>query len=57
MMDALMVGIGVGFDTEGAGTLTIQEPQYTNDTLVIDDSREGWVDSVHMLLDGFFLRR
>mgnify|MGYP003113730773 FL=1 len=54
MMDALMVGIGVGFDTEGAGTLTIQEPQYTNDTLVIDDSREGWVDSVHMLLDGFF---
>ena len=54
MMDALMVGIGVGFDTEGAGTLAIQEPQYTNDTLVIDDSREGWVDSVHMLLDGFF---
>ena len=54
MMDALMVGIGVGFDTEGAGTLTIQEPHYTNDTLVIDDSREGWVDSVHMLLDGFF---
>jgi len=44
----------VGFDTEGAGTVTIQEPQYTNDTLVIDDSREGWVDSVHMLLDGFF---
>ena len=54
MMDALMVGIGVGFDTEGAGTLNIQEPQYTNDVLVIDDSREGWVDSVHMLLDGFF---
>jgi adenosylcobalamin-dependent ribonucleoside-triphosphate reductase len=54
MMDALMVGVGVGFDTEGAGTVTVQEPQYTNDTLVIDDSREGWVDSVHMLLDGFF---
>lgn len=54
MMDALMVGVGVGFDTEGAHTVTIQEPHYTNDTLVIDDSREGWVDSVHMLLDGFF---
>ncbi len=54
MMDALMVGVGVGFDTEGAGTVTIQEPQWTNDTLVIDDSREGWVDSVHTLLDGFF---
>ena len=54
MMDALMVGIGVGFDTEGASTINIQEPQYTNDILVIDDSREGWVDSVHTLLDGFF---
>ena len=54
MMDALMVGIGVGFDTEGANTITIEEPQYTNDLHVIDDSREGWVNSVHMLLDGFF---
>jgi ribonucleoside-triphosphate reductase len=54
MMDALMLGIGVGFDTEGAGSLTIHEPSYTNDKLFIDDSREGWVDSVHLLLDGFF---
>ena len=53
MMDALMVGIGVGFDTLGAKTLTVKEPQWTQDTLVIDDSREGWVDSVHLLLDGF----
>lgn len=54
IMDALMVGVGVGFDTKGAGTITIKEPTYTNDTLVIDDSREGWVNSVHVLLDGFF---
>ena len=54
MMDALMLGIGVGFDTEGAGALAIKEPQHTNDTLVIDDSREGWVDSVHLLLNGYF---
>ena len=27
--------------------------KFTNDTLVIDDSREGWVNSVHILLDGF----
>ena len=54
MMDALMLGIGVGFDTEGSGTLAIKEPQHTNDTLVIDDSREGWVDSVHLLLNGYF---
>lgn len=54
IMDALMLGVGVGFDTLGAGTVTICEPEYTNDTLVIDDSREGWVNSVHTLLDGFF---
>jgi adenosylcobalamin-dependent ribonucleoside-triphosphate reductase len=54
MMDALMVGVGVGFDTEGASTVTIQEPEYTNDTLVIDDSRDGWVNSVHTMLDGFY---
>ena len=55
IMDALMVGVGVGFDTKGAGTVVIQEPEYTNDVLVIDDSREGWVNSVHTLLDGFLL--
>ena len=54
IMDALMVGIGVGFDTLGAGTFTVTEPQYTNDTHIIADSREGWVNSVQILLDGFF---
>ncbi len=55
MMDALMVGIGVGFDTLGAKTFSVKEPQWTNDTLVIEDSREGWVNSVHILLDGYIL--
>jgi adenosylcobalamin-dependent ribonucleoside-triphosphate reductase len=53
MMDALMLGIGVGFDTLGADTLTIKEPEFTNETHVIPDSREGWVDSVKMLLNGY----
>jgi len=55
MMDALMVGIGVGFDTLGANTFTVKEPQWTEETLLIEDSREGWVKSVHVLLDGFIL--
>ena len=50
-----MVGIGVGFDTLGAKTFSIKEPQWTNDTLLIEDSREGWVNSVHILLDGYIL--
>ena len=54
MMDALMVGIGVGFDTEGAKSIVFKEPEYINDIYVIDDSREGWVESVHILIDSFF---
>ena len=53
MMDALMLGIGVGFDTLGAKSLTVKEPQRTNDIFKIADSREGWVNSVHVLLDGY----
>ena len=55
MMDALMVGIGVGFDTLGAETLTVRSPKYEEDIHVISDSREGWVNSVKLLLDGFLL--
>ena len=55
MMDALMVGIGVGFDTLGAETLTVRSPKYEEDVHVISDSREGWVNSVKILLDGFLL--
>ena len=73
MMDALMVGIGVGFDTLGAGTLSILEPgsKYPTPeplaqphnkyfkmngewTCVIADSREGWVESVRVLLNAFY---
>tara|TARA_R110000824_G_scaffold175760_4_gene354529 strand:- start:1650 stop:3581 length:1932 start_codon:yes stop_codon:yes gene_type:complete len=54
MMDALMVGVGVGFDTLGAGSLVIKLPNYTLDTFMIPDSREGWVESVIMILDAFY---
>ena len=54
IMDALMVGIGVGFDTKGADSAIIKEPDWINETHVIPDSREGWVESVRMLLDGFY---
>ena len=53
MMDALMLGIGVGFDTLGAGTLTVQQPEFTTENYVVGDSREGWVESVKILLNGF----
>ena len=46
MMDALMVGIGVGFDTLGAGTCTVKQPEYSQEIYKVADSREGWVQSV-----------
>lgn len=54
MMDALMVGIGVGFDTKGAGKIEIQQPASSDEIFVIPDDREGWVESVIKVLDGFF---
>jgi ribonucleoside-triphosphate reductase len=55
LMDASMLGIGVGFDTKGAGQLTIQAPRQQVETFVIADTREGWVDSLGKLLESYFV--
>lgn len=49
LMDASMLGVGVGFDTKGAGTLTVLEPA-GEELFIIPDSREGWCESVEKLL-------
>nr|URC17496.1 MAG: ribonucleoside-triphosphate reductase [Lokiarchaeota virus Skoll Meg22_1214] len=53
MMDALMLGVGVGFDTLGANSITIQQPRGSF-TFKIPDSREGWVQALHLLLNAYF---
>lgn len=58
LMDASMLGIGVGFDTKGAGLVTIQDPknEFTAENVyIIPDTREGWVESLRMLLEAFML--
>jgi len=55
VMDALMLGVGVGFDTKGAGKITIKKPKEESLTFQIPDSREGWVESLRIVLDAFFL--
>lgn len=52
MMDMSMLGVGVGFDTRGAGKVTISKPlgEYTYE---IADSREGWCESLGALLNAF----
>jgi hypothetical protein len=83
LMDAAMLGVGVGFDTLGAGegfvcfpynspspvnrytksvvwlchstgTTLIQQPRSSDEAYIVPDSREGWVESAAMVLDGYF---
>eukprot|EP00301_Raphidiophrys_heterophryoidea_P020832 c5423_g1_i1.p1 GENE.c5423_g1_i1~~c5423_g1_i1.p1 ORF type:complete len:706 (-),score=169.12 c5423_g1_i1:64-2181(-) len=51
LMDAAMLGVGVGFDTKGAGTTFVPGALDRSYKHVIKDSREGWVESVVRLLD------
>jgi hypothetical protein len=53
MMDALMLGVGVGFDTEGAGEVAIKEPEPGRYPWKVPDSREGWVEGLRRLLEAF----
>lgn len=58
LMDMSMLGVGVGFDTEGAGTATIYEPwREDNYEFVVEDTREGWVSALCCLLDAFGERK
>tara|TARA_B100000029_G_scaffold493550_1_gene556213 strand:- start:7 stop:2013 length:2007 start_codon:yes stop_codon:yes gene_type:complete len=57
LMDASMLGVGVGFDTKGAGSLVIKGPndQRQTEVFVIPDTREGWVESLRLQLESYFL--
>lgn len=52
-MDALMLGVGVGFDTKGAGQVTFREPTRRPEPFVVPDSREGWCAAVRMVLNAY----
>jgi ribonucleoside-triphosphate reductase (thioredoxin) len=56
LMDASMLGVGVGFDTAGAGSFIIPGPDAskTTCTFVVPDKREGWVESLKRLLQAHF---
>lgn len=54
LMDASMLGVGVGSDTLGAGLVTIKKPKEAVDEYIIPDTREGWVESVRRLLNSYF---
>ncbi len=52
LMDCLMLGVGVGFDTKGKGKLMVREPAASG-PYDIEDTREGWVESVRYLIEAY----
>lgn len=52
-MDMSMLGVGVGFDVLGAGKLSLL-PTDELKMYTVSDDREGWVESLKLLLDGYF---
>jgi len=56
LMDASMLGVGVGFDTLGEEQIIIKgpNPNRNPETYVIPDTREGWVESVRLLIESYF---
>ena len=53
MMDLEMCGVGVGFDTAGAGEANIKQPKEGDYTFVVEDSREGWCEALRVVLDAY----
>jgi len=54
LMEASMLGVGVGFDDKGADKdFTIYKPGDENTTYVIPDTREGWVESLVLILNSY----
>jgi len=52
-MDMLMLGVGIGFDTKGAGKITIKAPKEKTEFYEIPDSREGWVEAVYRKINSY----
>lgn len=54
VMDALMLGVGVGFDTRGEEkAIRISHRDHGDFNYVIPDTREGWAESIRLLINSF----
>jgi ribonucleoside-triphosphate reductase (thioredoxin) len=53
LMDMSMVGVGVGFDTKGANKVAAYLPEGAPELIIVDDSREGWVEAISCLIDSY----
>lgn len=56
LMDVSMLGVGCGFDVKGAGKINVYKPIKSAENIYkISDTREGWVESVKLLLESYFM--
>jgi adenosylcobalamin-dependent ribonucleoside-triphosphate reductase len=57
LMDMSMLGVGVGFDVKGANQLIVKGPNTKRpiEVFQVPDTREGWVESVKLLIESYFL--
>jgi len=54
LMEASMLGVGVGFDNKGADKdFVIYDPQPDTDPITIPDTREGWVESLSIIINAY----
>lgn len=53
-MDMSMLGVGVGFDTEGKETQIYQPGEADEKEFMVADTREGWVDAYLAFVTPFF---
>ncbi|KAJ1550985.1 hypothetical protein HK096_003831, partial [Nowakowskiella sp. JEL0078] len=66
LMDASMLGVGVGFDTKGSivvsesdtsysSIVQFPNPKLTALKYVIPDTREGWVEATRLIVDSYLI--
>jgi len=53
VMDTMMQGVGAGYDTDGAGKLIVNEPIGDPELIVVEDTREEWVEAISCLIDSY----
>lgn len=54
LMDFLMLGVGMGFDTRGAGKVVVRQPEVdVLGVFTVPDTREGWCLAVERVLDAY----
>lgn len=56
LMEASMLGVGVGFDTLGAKKhFPLHKPTDVKEVYEVPDTREGWVESLKKLLESYLI--